>query len=225
MPPGQEGWVSGTRDGCCQEASRGIDGEDVPGRNNPAAQVAGCLKPGDNLPSYEDVLLGGLGRLADHIVLLKCDNDAFVVSRTGRYAQKWLRDTRWDIPMDALRADCASVLREAASNALANSHPHPAAAHCMSDGIVRIYDVLALPTFSRWGGMLVGTYVNQRAAEYNLLDAIYSKTDDALISLSTIRDATGQPGIPRERDRRVCPPLLDGGGLEGSWRRNCRASP
>ncbi|WP_348637594.1 hypothetical protein [Bradyrhizobium sp. ISRA436] len=56
-----------------------------------------ALKPGENLPRYEDVLLGGLGRLADHMVLLKSDNDAFAVSRTGRYAQKWIGDDRWDI--------------------------------------------------------------------------------------------------------------------------------
>ncbi|SDJ68875.1 PAS domain S-box-containing protein/diguanylate cyclase (GGDEF) domain-containing protein [Bradyrhizobium sp. Rc2d] len=152
-----------------------------------------ALKPGENLPRYEDVLLGSLGQLADHMVLLKCDSDAFVVSRTGRHAQKWLGDERWDIPMDALRADCATVLSEAASNAIANNRPYLAAAHCISNGMVRTYDVLALPTFSRWGGLLVGAYVNERGTEYNLLDAIVSTTDDGVISLSPVRDATGRP--------------------------------
>ncbi|WP_404550683.1 putative bifunctional diguanylate cyclase/phosphodiesterase [Bradyrhizobium niftali] len=152
-----------------------------------------ALKPGEALPRYEDVLLGSLGRLADHMVLLKCENDAFAVSRTGRYAQEWLGDERWDIPMDALRADCATVLREAASNAIANNGTYLAAAHCVRNGMVRTYDVLALPTFGRWGGTLVGVYVNERGAEYNLLDAIFSTTDDGVITLSTIRDATGRP--------------------------------
>ena len=30
-----------------------------------------ALRPGEGLPRYEDVMLGSLGRLADHIVLLK----------------------------------------------------------------------------------------------------------------------------------------------------------
>ena len=47
-------------------------------------------------------MLGSLGRLADHIVLLKSDEDGFEVSRTGRYVQKWLGDERWDIPLSAL---------------------------------------------------------------------------------------------------------------------------
>ena len=35
-----------------------------------------AVRPGEKLPRYEDVMLGSLGRLADHIVLLKRDQDA-----------------------------------------------------------------------------------------------------------------------------------------------------
>ncbi|WGD56780.1 EAL domain-containing protein [Bradyrhizobium sp. CB1650] len=152
-----------------------------------------ALKPGEALPRYENVLLGSLGRLADHLVLLRCDNGAFVVSRTGRYVQNWLGDARWDIPLDALRPDCATALAGAASNAIANNHPYLATAHCVHAGMVRTYDVLALPTLSRWAGTLVGVYVNERATEYNLIDAIFCKTDDGVISLSTVRDPAGRP--------------------------------
>jgi len=194
MPPGQEAWIyRGRLMGAAKKQVVESDTRmfgDVPVLRR---KWQAALKPGENLPRYEDVLLGGLGRLADHMVLLKCDNHAFVVSRTGRYAQKWLDDERWDIPMDALRPDCATVLNEAASNAIANNRPYLAAAHCISNGMVRTYDVLALPTFSRWGSMLVGAYVNERGTEYNLLDAIVSTTDDGVISLSTVRDATGRP--------------------------------
>src|SRR3974390_3434219 len=59
--------------------------------------------------------------------------------------------------------------------------------------MVRTYDVLALPTASRWGGMLVGAYVNERTTQYNLLDAVFSNTDDGILSLAVIRNATGRP--------------------------------
>ncbi|TFV48216.1 EAL domain-containing protein [Bradyrhizobium niftali] len=152
-----------------------------------------ALRPGEVLARYEDVMLGSLGRLADHMMLLKRDHGAFAVSRTGRYAQKWLGDERWDIPIEALPPDCVTALTEAAGNAIANSRPYLATAHSMRDGMVRTYDVLALPTFSRWGGTLVGAYVNERGAQYNLLDAIFSTTDGGVIALSTIRDATSGP--------------------------------
>jgi hypothetical protein len=152
-----------------------------------------ALRPGEKLPRYEDVMLGSLGRLADHIVLLKDDNNVLEVSRAGRYVQKWLNDDRQDIPVNALSPDCATALGEAATCALANGGPHLAAAHCVRDGLVQTYDVLALPTSSRWGHTLVGVYVNERAPQYNLLDAIFSATDEGVLSLAAIRDSEGRP--------------------------------
>jgi len=152
-----------------------------------------ALRPGERLPRYEDVMLGSLGRLADHIVLLKHDDASLELSRSGRYIQKWLDDERWDIPLSALSPDCATALSEAAVNAMRNGRPHLAVAHCVRDGLVQTYDILALPTSSRWGSTLIGTYVNERAAQYNLLDAIFSTTDEGVLSLATIRDSAGQP--------------------------------
>ena len=152
-----------------------------------------ALRKGEKLPRYEDVMLGSLGRLADHIVLMKDNNQTLEVSRTGRYAQKWLNDERWDIPLSALSPDCATALGEAAASALANSRPHLAVAHCVRDGLVQTYDILALPTLSRWGGTLIGAYVNQRGAQYSLLDTIFSATDEGVLSLAAIRDALGRP--------------------------------
>ncbi|MGY4237457.1 diguanylate cyclase (GGDEF)-like protein/PAS domain S-box-containing protein [Bradyrhizobium sp. USDA 4449] len=151
-----------------------------------------ALKPGDRLPRYEDVMLGSLGRLADHIALLK-DDGTLELSRSGRYVQKWLGEERWDIPLTELPPDCATALSEAAASALENGRPYQASAHCVRDGMVRTYDLLALPTASRWGATLVGAYVNERGTQYNLLDAIFSATEDAVVSLATLRDASGHP--------------------------------
>jgi diguanylate cyclase (GGDEF)-like protein/PAS domain S-box-containing protein len=152
-----------------------------------------ALRPGEGLPRYEDVMLGSLGRLADHIVLLKANDMVFEVSRSGRYVQQWLDDERWDIPLSALPPDCATALGEAAANALKNNRSYLATAHCVRDGLVRTYDILALPTSSRWGGTLIGAYVNERAPQYNLLDAIFSTTDEGVLSLAAIRDCGGEP--------------------------------
>ncbi|QHO76032.1 GGDEF domain-containing protein [Bradyrhizobium sp. CCBAU 051011] len=152
-----------------------------------------ALRPGENLPRYEDVMLGSLGRLADHVVLLRDDDDTLAVSHSGRYVQQWLNDDRWDIPLSALPPDCATALGEAASHALQNGRPYLAAGHCVRDGLVRTYDVLALPTSSRWGATLVGAYVNERDAQFNLLDTIFSATDEGVLSLAAIRDANGNP--------------------------------
>ncbi|WP_257166652.1 bifunctional diguanylate cyclase/phosphodiesterase [Bradyrhizobium sp. SRS-191] len=152
-----------------------------------------ALKPGQTLPRYEDVMLGSLGRLADHVAVLRHEQGVLEISRSGRYVQQWLQDERWDIAVADVSPDCATVLTEAANSALTSLQPHLATAHCVRDGMVRTYDVLALPTGSRWGSTLVGAYINERAAQYNLLDAIFSTTDDGVISLATIRNSAGSP--------------------------------
>jgi diguanylate cyclase (GGDEF)-like protein/PAS domain S-box-containing protein len=152
-----------------------------------------ALRPGERLPHYEDVMLGSLGRLADHIVLLKSQQDTFRVSQPGRYIEQWLNDQRWNVLLSELPPDCATALGEAAANAILNSRPYLASAHCVRDGQVRTYDVLALPTWSRWGGLLTGAYVNERGARYNLLDTIFAATDEGVLSLAAIRDSGGEP--------------------------------
>src|ERR1700742_4403652 len=79
-----------------------------------------ALRPGERLPRYEDVMLGSLGRLADHIVLLREDNGTNEGTGSGRYIQKWLDDARWDIPLSALSLDCSTALSKAAVNAMRN---------------------------------------------------------------------------------------------------------
>lgn len=178
-----------------------------------------ALKPGERLPRYEDVMLGSLGRLADHIALLKNDG-VLELSRSGRYVQKWLGEERWDIPVAELSPDCATALSEAAASALATGRPHRASAHCVRDGMVRTYDLLALPTASRWGATLVGTYVNERGAQYNLLDAIFSSTDDAVVSLVTLRDASGKPfDLQVVHHNKSANELLEVAGGSLLWRR------
>jgi diguanylate cyclase (GGDEF)-like protein/PAS domain S-box-containing protein len=152
-----------------------------------------ALRPGQGLPRYEDVMLGSLGRLADHIVLLKGEGCSLEVSRTGRYVQKWLGEEAWDIQLSALPPDCATALGEAAANALSNMRPHLGVAHCVRDGMVQTYDILALPTSSRWGATLIGVYVNERDSKYNLLEAVFSATEEGVLSLATIRNSAGQP--------------------------------
>ncbi|MHB0766891.1 putative bifunctional diguanylate cyclase/phosphodiesterase [Bradyrhizobium sp. 5.13L] len=178
-----------------------------------------ALKPGERLPRYEDVMLGSLGRLADHIALLKNDG-VLELSRSGRYVQKWLGEERWDIAVAELSPDCATALSETAASALATGRPYQARAHCVRDGMVRTYDVLALPTASRWGATLVGTYVNERGAQYNLLDAIFSSTDDAVVSLVTMRDAGGKPfDLQVVHHNKSAAELLEVAGGSLLWRR------
>ena len=86
--------------------------------------------------------------------------------------------------------------------------------------MVRTYDVLALPTASRWGATLVGAYINERGVQYNLLDAIFASTDDAVVSLATLRDAGGKPfDLQIVHHNRSAGLLLKAEGADLLWRR------
>ena len=63
--------------------------------------------------------------------------------------------------------------------------------------MVQAYDILALPTFSRWGGTLIGTYVNERSAQYNLLDAVFRPPMKACFRLQ--RYATERASLSTSR--------------------------
>ena len=112
-----------------------------------------ALKPGHSLPRYEDVMLGSLGRLADHVILLRGEPDNLELSRSGRYAQRWLGTEAWDVSLDALPPDCATAVAEAVASSARNKQPYLATAHCVRDGIVQVYDILILPPSAPFGGM------------------------------------------------------------------------
>ena len=180
-----------------------------------------AVRPGMTLPPYEDIMLGSLGRMADHFILLQTEDDKrFTVSRIGRYVQDWLGEDRWNVSLDDLPQDCSTALAESSTNALRNNRPHLSAAHCVRGGDVHIYNVLALPSRSRWGGNLVGIYVSERGPRYNLVDAIFSATDAGLVSLAALRDAQGVPfDLQVVHFNAGATELLNASATDFQWRR------
>jgi len=150
-------------------------------------------KPGHGLPLYEDVMLGSLGRLADHVALLKGQGDGIELLRAGRYAEGWLDNDIHDTPIAMLPPDWALTIAEASVSARHNASPYLASAHCVRHGKVQTFDVLALPMATRWGDVLTSIYVNERGLAFDLLDAVFCATNDGVLSLSAIRDAENYP--------------------------------
>jgi diguanylate cyclase (GGDEF)-like protein/PAS domain S-box-containing protein len=142
---------------------------------------------------YEDVMLGSLGRLADNIALLKGQGDGIELMRAGRYAEAWLENDIHDTPIAMLPPDCALTVAEASASARHNTSPYLASAHCVRHGMVRVFDVLALPMASRWGDILTSIYVTERGMAFDLLDAVFCATNDGVLSLSAIRDPENYP--------------------------------
>jgi diguanylate cyclase (GGDEF)-like protein/PAS domain S-box-containing protein len=143
--------------------------------------------PGRALPPYEDVALGSLGRLADHLLLIGGEVDALRILRAGRAARAWLGSDTAEVA--ALTPDCAGPLAETLARALELSAPASGRAHRVRDGMVETYELLALPMASRWGGALTAVCVREQSTRYNLVGTIFRSTHDGILALASVRSA------------------------------------
>lgn len=152
-----------------------------------------AVKPGRPLPPFEEIVLGSLGRLSDHIAVLVNNGSGFMVSRAGHAISAWLGRDIHNTPVTDLSPDCATALSEAAAGAIKGRHPYMTNAHCVRDGLVETHDVLALPLDNRWGPSLVAVYARESGKRYDLVDTIFRSTEDGMLALAALRDLANNP--------------------------------
>ncbi len=153
----------------------------------------GSVVPGRKLPQYEDVVLGSLGRLGDHLLLFEGSSVAdFKVLRAGRKSREWIGCDGRDSRLDGLPRDCAIALAEAIAQSIEAAAPVSYRMHRVAAGLVETYELLAFPMACRWGGTLVGVYVGEAGDRYNLVDTIFRSTDEGIMALAAIRKAEGK---------------------------------
>ncbi|HEX4408415.1 MAG TPA: EAL domain-containing protein [Xanthobacteraceae bacterium] len=154
----------------------------------------GSIAPGQKLPRYEDVVLGSLGRLADHLLLFEGGGAPdFKILRAGRKIREWLGVDLRDKGLGDLPRDCAIALSEALAQAVTANTLVPYRMYRVTDGMVENYEMLAFPMACRWGPPLVGVYVAEAASRYNLVDTIFRSTDEGIVALAIVRDGKGLP--------------------------------
>ncbi len=154
----------------------------------------GSIVPGHRLPQYEDVVLGSLGRLGDHLLLVDGSTAAeFRVLRAGRKICELLGADPRDKSLEELPRDCANPLGEVLPQAVAAGAPVPYRMYRVAAGMVETYEMLAFPMACRWGRTLTGVYIGEVGTRYNLVDTIFRSTDEGIVALATIRDASGAP--------------------------------
>jgi diguanylate cyclase (GGDEF)-like protein/PAS domain S-box-containing protein len=153
----------------------------------------GSVVAGKKLPQYEDVVLGSLGRLSDHLLLFEGGRLAeFKILRAGRKIREWLGSDPRDKCLADLPPDCALALGEVLSQSIAAGAPVRYRMHRVAEGMVETYEMLAFPMACRWGPPLVGVYVGEAGgARYNLVDTIFRSTDEGIVALAVIRNAAG----------------------------------
>jgi diguanylate cyclase (GGDEF)-like protein/PAS domain S-box-containing protein len=145
-----------------------------------------------DLPSYEDVALGSVGRIADELALLRPRGDGdFEFLRAGaaieaKIGKPFQGRCVSDLPLN-YRVAFASCL----SDAIAQRRPVLALARCVEAGLFATCEVVALPLASRWGGELILVFMRRRPDAHDLVDAIYSASTDGIVALAAVHTIAG----------------------------------
>jgi diguanylate cyclase (GGDEF)-like protein/PAS domain S-box-containing protein len=153
-----------------------------------------AVAPGRPLAPYEEIVLGSLGKLADHLIVIEGDAPAaFTVLRAGRRIAEWIGSNIDRKRVDELPRDCAIPLADILMQALQAGQPVGADARRVRDGMVETFEILAMPLSCRWGRTLLAVYVREHGTRYNLVDTIFRSTDEGILALAAVRDAAGRP--------------------------------
>ncbi len=153
-----------------------------------------AVAPGRPLPPYEEIVLGSLGKLADHLIVVEVDPPArFKVLRAGRRIAEWIGHPIDRMALDDLPRDCAAPLGEILAQALQAGQPVASDARRVRDGMVETFEVLALPMSCRWGTTLIAADVREHGTRYNLVDTIFRSTDEGILALAAVRGPDGDP--------------------------------
>jgi hypothetical protein len=92
-----------------------------------------------------------------------------------------------------LAIDRARALRELHEQAVAESRPVQTVVYGVVDGLVCVYDLVAVPLSNRRELSQSMVYIEQRERNFSLVEAMFQATRDGLLALAVIRDATGAP--------------------------------
>ncbi|MCI0465665.1 MAG: EAL domain-containing protein [Beijerinckiaceae bacterium] len=146
------------------------------------------------LPPFEELALDSLGGLGDSVALLQMDEAAaLTILMAGKNFEEWIECEARKLKVNELSVDRARALCLLTGEAAKSNEPAQTIAHRVVDGLVCVYDLVALPLSNRWGQPLFLVYINERARNFNIVEAIFQATRDGLLALAVHRDTAGAP--------------------------------
>jgi diguanylate cyclase (GGDEF)-like protein/PAS domain S-box-containing protein len=147
----------------------------------------------ERLPPYEEIGIGSLGRLADDLALAtRKDDGAYQILYGGSGFEARLGAPSRRLMVDALPRNHADALRSALDQARLRATPAATVARSIRGGTVRSCELVVFPLSSRWGGALFLVFARERAAEHDLVEAIYRATRGGLLTLAAVHGESGE---------------------------------
>lgn len=146
------------------------------------------------VPPLQELVLDGLGGLADNVALLLRDEACeFTILKAGKVFEAWIGCTADQLSAAELSIDRARALRELFGTVVKEARPVQTVAYGVVDGLVCVYDLVAVPLSSRQSPPSCLVYLQERERNFSLVEALFQATDEGLVALAVIRDAAGTP--------------------------------
>ena len=144
------------------------------------------------MPSYDDVVLGRLGRLGDRCALITTrDGRAERILWGGAGFRDWFEDEIHDRPLSGTPDEIRRPVEEIAVRALRSGEPASARCDRITDGIVTTWGLVGVPLADGGGTPLLLIHVDSDAVRTELMQAMFGATGQGLMAVGAIRDAEG----------------------------------
>ncbi len=143
------------------------------------------------LPTYEDLVLGNLGRLASRAALIGGPPEHPRLLWVGEAFEDWLGHEGAGLAIDDLPGGLAHSLREVIGDALAAAEPVRAPCARVAGGVAYTTGMLGLPLAPRESEHLVLLCLAGATARTNLLKTLFRSTRQGMVAASALRDASG----------------------------------
>ncbi len=142
----------------------------------------------NGLPSYEEVVLGNLGRNAAGAALVTLHPArGYAFAWSGERFAAWLGQPTSDLALAALSPGDARVFAQACAEAVSARRIVSARRNLLCAGMVETSEFTAYPLRNRLGETLVLLHTSGEVVSVNLVDAIFSATQQGMLALSAVR--------------------------------------
>ena len=143
------------------------------------------------MPSYDSVVLGRLGRIADRCALVAtCEGRADRILWGGPGFRDWFEDEVSDLPLARIPDEIRRPVEEIALAALRAGEPASARCDRITDGVVTTWGLVGVP-LAHGGPPLILIHVDAEGVRTELMRAIFGATGQGLMALGALRDAEG----------------------------------
>ena len=154
----------------------------------------GAAGPQKSVALFEELACTSFGGLAENSALLHVDDASELkILTAGKAFEAWIGRPARDLNVAELAIDRARAVRELHDQAAAEARPVQTVGYGVVDGLVCVYDLVAVP-LSNWRELsLALVYIEEREHKFSLVEAMFQATTEGLVALAVIRDAGGVP--------------------------------